>query len=160
MYAALGDRDRAFAWLDQAARSFDPVILHLKVDPRFDKLRGDARFAKLLATVGLSQCASAPITNDPTPGGVVSDNLSNFLVDLASDPARMDAFLSDPSAVLNQSVLSEDERAAVLTRDGRRIREALHIMPWEAALPEGAMAKRPPTPKAKPKPSGKPGKKK
>jgi hypothetical protein len=80
----------------------------------------------------------------------VSDNLSNFLVDLASDPATMDAFLSDPSGVLNQSVLSEDERAAVLTRDGRRIREALHIMPWEAALPEGAMAKRPPTPKPKP----------
>jgi serine/threonine-protein kinase len=54
-YAALGDRDRAFAWLDQARRSYDPVIVHLKVDPRFDKLRGDARFAKLLATVGLSQ---------------------------------------------------------------------------------------------------------
>ena len=79
----------------------------------------------------------------------MSDNLSNFLVDLASDPARMNAFLSDPSAVLNQSVLSEDARAAVLTRDGRRIREALHIVPWEAALPEGAMAKRPPTPKPK-----------
>ena len=79
----------------------------------------------------------------------MSDNLSNFLVDLASDPATMDAFLSDPSAVLNQSVLGEDARAAVMTRDGRRIREALHIMPWEAALPEGAMAKRPPTPKPK-----------
>jgi len=79
----------------------------------------------------------------------VSDNLSNFLVDLASDPARMHAFLSDPSAVLHQSALSEDARAAVLTRDGRRIREALHITPWEAALPEGAMAKRPPTPKPK-----------
>ena len=80
----------------------------------------------------------------------MSDNLSNFLVDLASDPATMEAFLSNPSAVLDQSVLSEDERAAVLTRDGRRIREALHITPWEAALPEGAMAKRPPTPKPKP----------
>ena len=79
----------------------------------------------------------------------MSDNLSNFLVDLASDPVRMDAFLRDRSAVLNQSVLSEDARAAVVTRDGRRIREALHIMPWEAALPEGAMAKRPPTPKPK-----------
>ena len=55
VYAALGDRDRAIAWLDQARLLFDPVITRLKVDPRFDKLRGDARFAKLLATVGLAQ---------------------------------------------------------------------------------------------------------
>jgi tetratricopeptide (TPR) repeat protein len=55
VYAALGDRDRAFVWLDQARQSYDPVILRLKVDPRLDKLRGDARFAKLLATVGLAQ---------------------------------------------------------------------------------------------------------
>ena len=32
----------------------------------------------------------------------MSDNLSNFLVDLASDPATMEAFLSNPSAVLDQ----------------------------------------------------------
>ena len=55
VYAALGDRDRAIVWLDQARLLFDPVITRLKVDPRFDKLRGDARFAKLLATVGLAQ---------------------------------------------------------------------------------------------------------
>jgi tetratricopeptide (TPR) repeat protein len=55
VYAALGDRDRAFAWLDQARQSYDPVITRIKVDPRFDKLRSDARFAKLLATVGLAQ---------------------------------------------------------------------------------------------------------
>jgi hypothetical protein len=88
----------------------------------------------------------------------VSDNLNNFLVDLASDPARMDAFLSNPAGVLQQAPLSEDEKAAVLTRDGRRIREALHITPWQAALPEGVTAKRPPVkpkPGAKKKPGGK-----
>jgi TolB-like protein/tRNA A-37 threonylcarbamoyl transferase component Bud32/Flp pilus assembly protein TadD len=55
VYSALGDRDRAMLWLDQARQSYDPVITRLKVDPRFDKLRGDPRFAKLLATVGLAQ---------------------------------------------------------------------------------------------------------
>ena len=80
----------------------------------------------------------------------MSDNLNNFLVDLASDPARMDAFLLDPSAVLNQSALSEGERAAVLTRDGGPIRSALGVPPGMSALPNGAMAKRPPMPKPKP----------
>jgi tetratricopeptide (TPR) repeat protein len=55
VYAGLGDRDRAIPLLEQAAQSYDPVILRLKVDPRLDKLRGDARFAKLLATVGLAK---------------------------------------------------------------------------------------------------------
>ena len=90
----------------------------------------------------------------------MSDNLSNFLVDLACDPTRMDTFLVDPSAVLNESSLTEGEKAAVLTRDGDRIRGALDITPWQAALPQGVTAKRPPAAKVKPKPSGKPGKNK
>ena len=90
----------------------------------------------------------------------MSDNLSNFLVDLACDPTRMDAFVADPSAVLHASSLTEGEKAAVLTRDGDRIRGALDITPWQAALPQGVTAKRPPASKAKPKPSGKPGKNK
>jgi len=88
----------------------------------------------------------------------VSNNLSNFLVDLASDPGRMAAFLADPSRMLNESSLTEDERAAVMTRDGAAIRTALHVTPWEAALPEGATARKPPV-KGKPKPKSKGGRK-
>jgi TolB-like protein/tetratricopeptide (TPR) repeat protein len=55
VYAGLGDRDRAFEWLERSRALLDPVVGDLKVDPRFDKLRGDPRFAKLLATVGLAQ---------------------------------------------------------------------------------------------------------
>jgi tetratricopeptide (TPR) repeat protein len=55
VYAGLGDRDRAFEWLERSRTLLDPVVGDLKVDPRFDKLRGDPRFAKLLATVGLAQ---------------------------------------------------------------------------------------------------------
>ena len=91
----------------------------------------------------------------------MSNNLSNFLVDLASDPVRMDAFLADPPRILNDSSLTDDEKAAVLTRDGNRIREALQITPWQAALPQGVTAKRPPAAKGKPKPpAAKPGKNK
>jgi TolB-like protein/Tfp pilus assembly protein PilF/tRNA A-37 threonylcarbamoyl transferase component Bud32 len=55
IYAALGDRDKAFEWLEQARVLLDPAIPDLIADHRFDKLRADPRFGKLLATVGLSQ---------------------------------------------------------------------------------------------------------
>jgi len=53
VYAALGDRDRAFQLLDQAYSERSSGMVWLKVDPRFDSLRGDERFAKLLKTLGL-----------------------------------------------------------------------------------------------------------
>ena len=44
---ALGDTDLAFKWLAKAGedRSFD--LISIKVDPRFDPLRDDRRFAAL-----------------------------------------------------------------------------------------------------------------
>jgi tetratricopeptide (TPR) repeat protein len=48
MYAALGDFDRAFASLDQAAAEREPNLLWARVDPRFDALRQDPRFADFL----------------------------------------------------------------------------------------------------------------
>ncbi len=55
VYAGLGDRDRAFTWLNQALLQRDPLLADLKGDPRFDKLRSDARFMKLLESIGLPQ---------------------------------------------------------------------------------------------------------
>jgi hypothetical protein len=53
LIAGLGDRDRAFAWLDKAydARAWD--LVHLNVDMRFDGVRADPRFDALLHRVGL-----------------------------------------------------------------------------------------------------------
>jgi serine/threonine-protein kinase len=50
---ALGDVDLGFQWLTKAVhdRSFD--LISLKVDPRFDPLRDDARFKPLLKQLGL-----------------------------------------------------------------------------------------------------------
>jgi TolB-like protein/Flp pilus assembly protein TadD len=55
VYAGLGARQEALDWLDIARRSLDPELGGLKADPRFESVRGDARFGKLLATIGLSQ---------------------------------------------------------------------------------------------------------
>jgi Tfp pilus assembly protein PilF len=55
IYVGLGDADRAFEWLARARDLRDPVIAYLKVDPSFDRLRSDPRYARLLSSVGLTQ---------------------------------------------------------------------------------------------------------
>jgi Flp pilus assembly protein TadD len=53
VYIGLGDRDSAFRWLDTACQERDVWLAWLKVDPVFDRLRGDPRLAGLLRTVRL-----------------------------------------------------------------------------------------------------------
>ncbi len=52
IYAALKENDRAFEWLDRAAEERAVGFLFIKVDPFFDSLRADPRFAQLLKKVG------------------------------------------------------------------------------------------------------------
>ncbi len=55
VYAALGDKDAAFASLDRAYEERDAGLARLEADPAFDPLRSDPRFAHLLARLGLPQ---------------------------------------------------------------------------------------------------------
>jgi tetratricopeptide (TPR) repeat protein len=50
VYAQLGDKDRAFVWLDKAYRNRS-CLYWLRVDPRFDSIRSDPRFQELLAKI-------------------------------------------------------------------------------------------------------------
>jgi len=52
--AALGNKDQAFAWLDNAYEAHAFVLIELKVDPKFDTLHSDPRFADLLGRMRLS----------------------------------------------------------------------------------------------------------
>ena len=60
LHANLGEKEAALAWLEKAfAERINGTrdvsgLLYLKVDPRFDLLRGDVRFKQLLQTIGLS----------------------------------------------------------------------------------------------------------
>lgn len=54
LYIGLGDNDRAIAWLEKGIQQRAFHLQWLKVDPRWDKLRDDPRFADLLRRVGLS----------------------------------------------------------------------------------------------------------
>jgi serine/threonine protein kinase/tetratricopeptide (TPR) repeat protein len=53
VYAALGEKDQAFAWLDKAYEERDFILIFLKVDPTFDRLRSDPRFPTLMQRIGL-----------------------------------------------------------------------------------------------------------
>ncbi len=55
IYGGLGDADRAFTWLNRAVEVHDTALEYMKVDPSFDMLRGDPRFAELIKKVGLPQ---------------------------------------------------------------------------------------------------------
>jgi hypothetical protein len=55
----------------------------------------------------------------------MSENLSNFLVDLASDPDRMARFVSNPTGELDLTALSAAERQMVMSGDGGRLADAL-----------------------------------
>ena len=48
MYGVLGNRDRAFYWLDRAL-SERILPMYIRTSPQFDALRTDPRFAKFVA---------------------------------------------------------------------------------------------------------------
>ena len=54
LYAALGDRGPAFAWLERARADRDFLLVMIRVDPMFDNIRDDARFGVLLERMRLS----------------------------------------------------------------------------------------------------------
>jgi hypothetical protein len=54
-YAALGEKDEAFVWLENLYETHEIASIQLKLNPAFDSLRSDARFAGLLHPMGLPQ---------------------------------------------------------------------------------------------------------
>lgn len=47
-YAALGEKDKAFEWLEKAVEARIPDVLSIKYAPAFDNLRDDTRFQKIV----------------------------------------------------------------------------------------------------------------
>ena len=53
IYGGLGEKDEAFAWLEKSYSGRDFILVLLSVDPSFDPLRSDPRFAELVRRVGM-----------------------------------------------------------------------------------------------------------
>jgi len=52
-YARLGDKDKAFEWLDKAFEDRTIQLTYFVADPRWDSIRSDPRYAAMLQRVGL-----------------------------------------------------------------------------------------------------------
>jgi eukaryotic-like serine/threonine-protein kinase len=55
LYAALGDKDQAFAWLEKAYADKSGALWGIKTDHAMDALRSDPRYIDLLRRMGLPQ---------------------------------------------------------------------------------------------------------
>ncbi|HEY4492596.1 MAG TPA: hypothetical protein VI958_11400, partial [Acidobacteriota bacterium] len=55
VYAILGDKDKAFFWLERALEQKAPDILNINSSPLFDSLHSDPRFRRLLQRIGFPQ---------------------------------------------------------------------------------------------------------
>jgi len=55
VYYGLGDKDKAFEWLEKAYQEREGGFLYLKIDPGWDGLRSDPRFTALLKKMGLEK---------------------------------------------------------------------------------------------------------
>jgi TolB-like protein/Tfp pilus assembly protein PilF len=62
VYTGLHDLDNAFAWLDKAYAERCEYLVYLPTEPLADPLRGDPRFTKLLARLGLKPFPVVPKT--------------------------------------------------------------------------------------------------
>jgi hypothetical protein len=86
----------------------------------------------------------------------MSGNLSEFLVDLASDPDQMTAYLADPDRVFDAAGLTEEERDAVRSRDAQRLNLALNGgMQMQTGFTNNGMPSIKKAPARKKKPAGK-----
>jgi TolB-like protein/DNA-binding winged helix-turn-helix (wHTH) protein/Flp pilus assembly protein TadD len=55
IYFALGEKDRALTWMEQALKRKSEALLNLRCWPEFDRLRADPRFADLVRRVGIPE---------------------------------------------------------------------------------------------------------
>jgi hypothetical protein len=79
----------------------------------------------------------------------MSENLSNFLADLGSNPDLLSRLATDPATELARTGLTPQEQAAILSRDPREVGKALGVAPQgQAALIKKKKKKK--TPKRKP----------
>ena len=52
-YAMIGNKDKAFEYLERSYQERDGLIMTLEIEPQFDSLRHDPRYTELVGRLGL-----------------------------------------------------------------------------------------------------------
>jgi DNA-binding SARP family transcriptional activator/TolB-like protein/Tfp pilus assembly protein PilF len=65
IYAALDDRNSAFAWLDRGIAERTHWLVWLRQDPRWEPIRSDPRFGELVRRVGLPESRASEVPRSP-----------------------------------------------------------------------------------------------
>jgi hypothetical protein len=52
IYAAMGDAEKAFVWLETSYKEGNPDLIELNSEPVFDAIRAAPRFGELMQRVG------------------------------------------------------------------------------------------------------------
>jgi hypothetical protein len=60
-YAALGEKEHAFEWLEKAYADREPMMALLNTDPAYDSLRSEPRFGDLLRRIRVAAQAVNPL---------------------------------------------------------------------------------------------------
>jgi tetratricopeptide (TPR) repeat protein len=55
IYAGMGDRDEAFAWLEKSFKEHNTAMTNLRIDPFFESLSDDPRFKDIIRRMGLPE---------------------------------------------------------------------------------------------------------
>ena len=50
-YTTIGDKEKAFTWLEKATQEHNHFAVEFKINPLYDSLRNDPRFQKLVESV-------------------------------------------------------------------------------------------------------------
>jgi tetratricopeptide (TPR) repeat protein len=67
VFAAVGDNDQAFDWLNKALQNHDFYLTEMAAHPYMDPLRSDPRFGRLIKRVRFPRGA-LPVPRDPGTG--------------------------------------------------------------------------------------------
>jgi tetratricopeptide (TPR) repeat protein len=54
VYAALGEKEEAFEWLEKSYQKHEESLCSIKIDPKFDLLKDDPRYIAMLKKIGLN----------------------------------------------------------------------------------------------------------
>jgi hypothetical protein len=55
IYAILGDNEQAFAWLEKAYQESDDFLVFVNIQPQFENVPSDPRFAALMRKIGFTE---------------------------------------------------------------------------------------------------------